>query len=131
MVAHLPLLLVDDRVWGSVRGEHRDRLLREPGWQGRCGSQRYQHRQQGRFVDEQCDLRLLEHGGGVPRAHQGGGLFPITKVGRADTVEQFLGRAHDQHPPILAQALARRLPGRRSVLLAIKGRNIWLTMIGS
>jgi hypothetical protein len=31
-------------------------------------------------------------------------LFPFTKVGRADTVEQFLGRAHDQHPAHPAQA---------------------------
>src|SRR5439155_21316092 len=100
-VAHLPLFLIDDGAWGSVRGEHRGELLREPGQQGRRGSQRPQHRQQGRFVDEQRDLGLPEQGGGVPLAHHGGGLLPFTKVGRADAVEQFLGRAHDQHPSIL------------------------------
>src|SRR5215831_14056735 len=29
-VAHLPLFLIDDGVWGSVRGKQRGELLREP-----------------------------------------------------------------------------------------------------
>jgi hypothetical protein len=33
-------------------------------------------------------------------------LFPFTQAGWADAVEQFLGRAHDQHPPIVPQAKA-------------------------
>jgi hypothetical protein len=56
-------------------------------------------------------------------------MFPFTKAGRADAVEQFLGRAHDQHPPILAQAQARCPPGRREVFLALGGQGIWLTTI--
>ena len=81
-----------------VRTRHRSDLLREPRQQGPCGSQRHQHRQ-CRFVDEQRDMRPPEQGGGIPLAHQGGGLFPFTKAGRADAVEQFLRRARSAPAP--------------------------------
>jgi hypothetical protein len=80
-------------------------LLREPGQQGRCGCQWHQHRQQGWFADEQRDLGLPEHGGGIPLAHHGGGLFPFAKIWRANAVEQLLGRAHDKHPPMLPKPM--------------------------
>jgi hypothetical protein len=41
-------------------------------------------------------------------------LFSFIEAGRADAVEQLLGRAHDQHPPIVPQAQADAPPGRRS-----------------
>jgi hypothetical protein len=40
----------------------------------------------------------------------GGGGFLVIKVGRADAVEQFLGRAHDKHPPKPAPAGTRSSP---------------------
>ena len=43
VVAHLLQFCADDRLWGSVRGEHRGGLLRESGQQGRCGGERHQH----------------------------------------------------------------------------------------
>jgi hypothetical protein len=38
-------------------------------------------------------------------------LFPFTKAERANAVEQLLGRAHDQHPPILPQPRLDALAG--------------------
>jgi hypothetical protein len=58
-------------------------------------------------------------------------LFSFTKAGRTDAVEQFLGRAHDQHPPILPQAHAGASPGRRPVFLALQVAEHWLVTIGS
>jgi len=100
-LVHFPQFGVDELRRCAVRGERGRELKAEPLQEGGCWCQRHQHRQQGRFADQQGDPWAPEPGGGIPVAQQRGGPLPRVSGDRAEPAEQLPGRPHDQHRPIL------------------------------
>ena len=82
-----------DPVGLEDRGERgREPIEERGGW-----SQRYQHWQQRRFVDEQGDVRLPEHHGGVPVTQGSARRRDNVRRRPANPIEELPGCVDDNH----------------------------------
>lgn len=113
-LTHSLRLVVDDCLGRAVLGEDGGDMRGEPAQQVGGWCQRDQDGQQCRLVDEQGDLGAPEQDGGLPLPEQRVGLL-VVEVGLADTVEELLGCAHQEHQPIVAQPV-QRVPAASCVL---------------